>query len=190
MNRLKTYLTCLLTSACMLNIGCVSTVTDHARSAYNDVKRNLRGKPGSAQTDALYAQVRHEDQQTVQQLRQELQRVEHTRELAALEKQRDDLQRERSRINAKRAELIAEEKEHRIELAKLEAIDRNRLGDRVTNIEQIADTHIDALEIQQKRLKLDGEIDVLDVQIEEIKSKIQTHQHKLASNTNDTESRG
>lgn len=190
MNRLKIYLTCLLTSACMLNIGCVSTVSDHARSAYDNVRRGIQSKPGSAQTDALYAQVRAEDQRTVQQLRQELMLAEHNEELAKLESDRDDLQRERSRVNAKRTELLAREKQHRVELAKLEAIDRNRLGDRITNIEQIADTHVEALELQQKRLKLDGEVEVLDIKIEEIQSLIETQHKKIAGLNNDTGSRG
>ena len=187
MNRLKIYLTCLLTSACMLNIGCVSTMSDHAKSAYNNVKRELRGKPGTTQTDALYAQVNHKDQLTVQQLRDELAQAEHERELAKLEKERDDLQRERSRVNAKRTDLLAQEKEHRVELAKLEAIDRNQLGDKISNIEAIADTHVDALEIQQKRLQLDGEVGILDVKIKQLKEMITTQQNKMqTAQTDDT----
>lgn len=191
MNRLKIYLTCLLTSACMLNIGCVSTMESHARSAYNNVKRGLASKPGSAETDALYAQVRAEDQQTVQQLRHELEVSEQTKHLAELESERDDLQRERSRTNAKRTELLTKEKQHRVELAKLEAIDRNRLGDKITNIELIADTHVDALEVQQKRLQLDSEVSILDVKIEQIKEQIKTQQDKIDQlHNDDTESRG
>ena len=175
----------------MLNIGCVSTMESHARSAYNNVKRGLSSKPGSAETDALYAQVRAEDQQTVQRLRHELEVSEQTKHLAELESERDDLQRERSRTNAKRTELLTKEKQHRVELAKLEAIDRNRLGDKITNIELIADTHVDALEVQQKRLQLDSEVSILDVKIEQIKEQIQTQQDKIDQlHNDDTESRG
>ena len=191
MNKHKTYLICILTAASMLNIGCVSTVSDHARSAYRNVKRNLADKPGSAETDALYAQVRAEDQQRINDLNHDLEVTKQTEELANLERERDDLQRERSRTNAKRLELLAEEKQFKIELAKLEAIDRNRLGDRVNNIELIADTHVDALEVQQKRLKLDGEVSILDIRIGELQTEIekQTEQIDKLKN-NDTETRG
>ena len=172
MNRLKIYLTCLLTSACMLNIGCMSSVEHHARSAYNNVKRGLQNKPGHAETDALYAQVRAEDQLQINKLNHDLEVTKQTEQLAKLERERDELQRERSRTNERRVELLAKEKQHRVELAKLEAIDRNRLGDRVTNIERIADTHVDALEVQQKRLQLDSEVSILDIKITEIQTAI------------------
>lgn len=190
MNRLKIYLTCLLTSACMLNIGCVSTVSDHARSAYKNVKRELAGRPGSAETDALYAQVRREDQSQINRLNYELEMSKENETLAKLERERDDLQRDRSRVNAKRTELLAEEKELRIELAKLEAIERNRLGDRVKNIENIADIHVDALEVQQKRLQLDSEVSILDIKIDKTQLEINQQQAHIKELNNDTESRG
>lgn len=173
----------------MLNIGCVSTVSDHARSAYRNVKRGIQTSPGSAETDALYAQVRAEDQHRVKELRHELEVAEQTQELATLVKERDGLKRERSNIDSKRTELIAEEKQHRIELAKLEAIDRNQLGDKITNIEHIADTHVDALEVQQKRLKLDSDVGVLDVKIDQLQVAIEKQESIINKLTNnDTES--
>lgn len=191
MNKHKTYLICILTAASMLNIGCVSTVGDHARSAYRNVKRTLADKPGSAETDTLYSQVRAEDQRRINDLNHDLEITKQTEELANLERDRDDLQRERSRTNAKRLELLSEEKQFKIELAKLEAIDRNRLGDRVNNIELIADTHVDALEVQQKRLKLDGEVSILDIRISELQTKIEKQTAQIDElKNNDSKSRG
>lgn len=178
MNRIKLYITSILMSAAMLNIGCMSTVTSSARNAYNGAKGMITSK-NTAQTDALYSQVQAEDQKAVQKLTHELEVTRHTEELAKLERNRDDLQRERSRVNEKRMELMSKETEHRIQLAKLEAIDRNKLGDKITNIEQIADTHVDALEVQQKRLQLDGEIGVLDVKIGEIETEIEAKQKHI-----------
>ena len=179
MNHLKIYVTSILMSAAMLNIGCMSTVSDHARSTYNSVKRGLAVKPDNSDTDQLYAQVKTKDQSRVNQLTHELQITEQTKQLADLEEQRDDLQRERSRINHKRVELLAQETEYRVQLAKLEAIDRNRLGDKIDNIERIADTHVDAIDIQKKRLQLDGEGSILDVKIEQIKQQIVTQQQTI-----------
>lgn len=176
MNRLKLYITSILMSASMLNIGCMSTVTNSARSAYSNAKGMIAGKD-TVQTDALYAQVQAEDQKAVQKLAHDLEVTKQTEELAKLERNRDDLQRERSRVNEKRMELLSKEKEHRIQLAKLEAIDKNQLGDKITNIEQIADTHVDALEVQQKRLQLDSEVGVLDVKIGRIETEIES-KHK------------
>lgn len=181
-------------AAATMNIGCVSTVSTHAKSAYNDITRSLQGKPGMSnpETDALYSQVKQEDQAAVQKLRHDLQITEETSILASLERKRDDLQRERSRINDKRIETLANEKSIRVELAKLEAIDRNQLGDKITNIEKIADTHVDALEIQQKRLQLDSEVGILDVKISKIQQEIDLQQNKIdgLNSNNDTASRG
>ena len=177
----------------MLNIGCMSTVERHARSTYNNVKRGLQSQPGHAETDALYAQVRAEDQQQINKLNHDLEVTKQTEQLAKLERERDELQRERSRTNERRVELLAREKQHRVELAKLEAIDRNRLGDRVTNIERIADTHVDALEVQQKRLQLDSEVSILDIRIAEIQTAIdkQTEQiNNLKSDDTTTRANG
>lgn len=175
----------------MLNIGCVSTVSDHARSAYKNVKRGLSTGPGSADTDALYAQVRVDDQRAVNDLNYQLDVTRETEKLAKLEKERDDLRRERSRTNAKRVEVLAKEQEHRVELAKLEAIERARLGNRIDNIERIADIHVDALELQQKRLQLDSEVSILDIKIDELQTSIDKQQQTISDlKNNDTESRG
>jgi chromosome segregation ATPase len=166
-------------------------MSDHAKSAYRNVKRNLQTGPGSADTDALYSQVRAEDQQVINKLNHELEVTKEAELLAELERERDDLQRERSRTNAKRIEILTKEQTHRVELAKLEAIDRNRLGDRIKNIERIADIHVDALELQQKRLQLDSEVSILDIKITELQVNIDK-QNDIINNlkNNDTESRG
>jgi hypothetical protein len=175
----------------MLNIGCVSTVSDHAKSAYRNVKRGLSTGPGSTDTDALYAQVRVDDQRTVNNLSHELDVTREAEKLAKLEKQRDDLRRERSRTNANRVEVLMKEQKHRVELAKLEAIDRARLGDRIDNIERMADIHVDALELQQKRLQLDSEVSILDIKIDELQTSINKQQQTIDNlKNNDTKSRG
>lgn len=184
MNKLRIYLTSVLVTASMLNIGCVSTVTDHAKSAYNNVRRELQSKPGSSDTDALYNQVRSEDQVRVQQLRRQLEITEQNKELAKLEKERDDLQRDRSRTNEKMVEYLTKETEYKVELAKLEAIDRNRLGDKITNIERIADAHVEVLEIQQKRLQLESEVSILDVKIVEVQELITTQKENIEKLSN------
>ncbi len=179
MNKIQLYITSILAASSMLNIGCVSTVTDHAKSAYDNVRRELQSKPGSSETDALYNQVRAEDQIRVQQLRRQLEITKQTKELANLEKKRDDLQRDRSRTNEKAVEYLTKETQYKVELAKLEAIDRNRLGDKIANIERIADTHVEVLEIQQKRLQLESDVTILDVRIVEIKQQITTKQNSI-----------
>ena len=55
----------------------------------------------------------------------------------------------------------------------------HKLGDKITNIEAIADVHVDALETQQKRLKLDSDIKVLDVHIEKLNQEIDSQQQKI-----------
>jgi hypothetical protein len=86
--------------------------------------------------------------------------------------------------------VLAKEQEHRVELAKLEAIDKNKLGDRIENIERIADIHVDALELQQKRLQLDSEVSILDIKIDELQVNIDK-QNDIINNlkNNDTKAR-
>lgn len=178
MNKTKIYLYSLLMAAASLNIGCMSTVTDHARSAYNSASRALNNNKPTA-TDALYSQVKQEDRDHVTQLNHELRVTEQQHVLARLEKQRDELQRERSKVNDEMLKYLTREKAHKVELAKLEAIDRNQLGDKITNIELIADTHVDTLKVQQKRLQLESEVSILDVRIDKLQTQIDTEKNKL-----------
>jgi chromosome segregation ATPase len=180
MNKNKLLIISLLCAASSLNIGCVSTVTDSISSAYYNTERTLNKIGGKdKQTDALYAQVRDADRTRIDDLSHELEVTEQKKALAKLQKSRDEMQRDRSRVNDKRMDLMLREKEYRVRLAKLEAIDRNQLGDKITNIELISDTHVDALEVQQKRLQLDGDVSILDVKISKIDEQIQTQQQKI-----------
>jgi predicted nucleic acid-binding Zn-ribbon protein len=164
----------------MLNIGCVSTVTDGLNTAYHNTRTTLNKIGGEdRKTDELYAQVKPKDRERIDDLSHQLEVTQQKRELAKLEKKRDDLKRDRSRTNDKMMELLTREQEHRVKLAKLEAIDRNRLGDKITNIELIADTHVDALEVQQKRLQLEGDVSILDVKISELDEQITSQQNKI-----------
>jgi len=179
MNKNKIRLTSLLIAAGTLNIGCMSNVTSTVGSAYRGAKNTFSSK--DTETDALYAQVKDADKQTVANLRHELEVTEATRDLAKLERSRDDLQQDRSASNTKRLDYLTREQTYRVKLAKLEAIDRNALGDKVTNIESITDTHLDALETQQKRLKLESEVAILDVKIAKIKEEINAQKKKIST---------
>lgn len=178
MNKIKLYVHSILLAAAALNVGCMSTVTNHAKSAYNSTVRAINSNDTSA-TDALYSQVKQEDRERVARLDHELKVTEQSRVLSRLERDRDDLQRERSRVNDDMLKYYSKEKQYRVQLAKLEAIDRNQLGDKITNIENIADTHVDALKVQQKRLQLESEVTILDVKIDKIKIEIESQQGKL-----------
>jgi hypothetical protein len=177
MNKYKLPFTILLIAAATLNVGCMSSVSSSVGSAYRSAKSSLSSK--DTETEALYAQVSDDDKQTVSNLRHELEVTEAGRELAKLERNRDDLQQDRSAANTKRMDYLAREQTYRVRLAKLEAIDRNKLGDRVTNIESITDTHLDALETQQKRLKMESEVTILDVKIEKLQEEINDKKKKI-----------
>lgn len=177
MNKYKIQLISLLIAASALNVGCMSTVSSSVGSAYRNAKNTFQSK--DTETDALYAQVNNDDKQAVSSLSHELEVTEATRDLAKLEKTRDDLQQDRSTVNTKKLDYLTKEQTYRVKLAKLEAIDRNALGDKVTNIESITDTHLDALETQQKRLKLESEVAILDVKIAKIKEEIDVQKKKI-----------
>lgn len=186
MNKIKLHVTSILMAASMLNVGCMSTVSSSVSDAYGSVRNSLSSnKKMSAETEALYAQVDQSDKDEIEALQHELEVTKETHILARLVKKRDDLKQKRSTLDDKRMKVLAEEKVHRVNLAKLEAIDRNKLGDRITNIEAITDVHVDALETQQKRLKLDSDIGVLDVHIGRLEKEITAQQTKIDRLTGD-----
>lgn len=180
MNKNKLYVISILTAASMLNIGCMSTVSNSVGNAYGSVRNTFSSnKRVSPETEALYAQVRPEDRSRIDEIQHEIKVNEQSRIVSRLVKDRDDLKQKRSSLDDKRMRVLADEKAYQLKLAKLEAIDRNRLGDKITNIEAITDVHVDALETQQKRLKLDSEISVLDVRIQKLEREINEQQTKL-----------
>lgn len=182
--KVKLYIHSILAAAMLLNIGCMSTVSNSMSSAYNNAKRKIGGADKSQ--DALYSQVSDQDKQRVNELQHQLQVTEQKHVLAKLEKQRDRLQRERSDVNEDLLEVLTKEQNYRVRLARLEAIDKNNLGDKVTNIETIADTHVDALETQQKRLKLQADVSVLDVKIEQLQEQIDQQKIKVSNLESET----
>ena len=174
MNKMKISLLALLVAAAMLNIGCVSSV----RSAYNKTKNKLTSKEDASMT-ALYAQVPDKDKENVATLKHELAVTKEQKILADLQEDRDDLMQDRSEYNVERLEYLSQEKVYRVQLAKLEAIDRNKLGDKITNLESITDVHISALKVQQKRLKMDSKVAILDIEIESVNKKVKAQEIKI-----------
>ena len=174
MNKTKISLLALLAAMSSLNIGCMSTVT----SAYDKAKDTLSGN-SAPKPVALYAQVPDADKERITALNHELEITKEEERLAQLEEARDNLKQERSEYNSDRLKYMSQEKAYRIHLAKLEAVDRNQLGDKITNIESITDTHLDAIKVQQKRLKLDSKVSILDVQIDKLEQEITGQKNKI-----------
>ena len=175
MKRTKIYILSLLSAAVALNIGCTATM----QSITSDARSMMNMPRGDKDTEALYSRVNAEDKRKVNDLTHELSILKKTTDITKLEEQRDDLQQERSELNRKRTELLTKETSYRVRLAKLHAIDRNKLGVRVDNIEAITDTHVDAVETQTKRLKLDGKVAILDVKIDKLSNQISTLSKQL-----------
>lgn len=175
MNKTKLYIYSVLAASVMLNIGCSPTVT----SAFDSAKNMLPTGSKSINSNALYAQVDEADKARVNDLNHDLKITEKTREISKLEERRDNLQQDRSKTNREMLEQLSREKTLRVELAKLEAIDKNKLGVRIDNIEAITDVHVDAIDIQQKRLKLQSEVAILDIKINEIDEQINKLKQEL-----------
>lgn len=174
MNKNKLYITSLFLAAAILNVGCMSTVS----STFDSAKRSLTFEK-QPESIALYSQVKDEDKAMVTELDHEVAVTKELKTLAALEEQHDKIQRERSETNNDMLELLVKEKQYRVQVAKLEAVDRNQLGDKITNIESIAETHVDALKVQQKRLKLESEVAIMDVKLGKLKEQINVQKEKI-----------
>lgn len=173
----KILLTSILAAANVLNIGCMSTVS----STYSDVKRSLTSKQSAP--EPLYGQVPEKDRIRVKQLEQEYTTIKQTHLISKLEEQMSDLRQERSENEEQRLYLLQQEHQLRIKLARLEAIDRNQLGDKIDNLESITDVHVGAIKIQQKRLKYQGAVSVLDVKIDKLELAINDEKNKLSEMT-------
>lgn len=182
MNKTKIYIISMLAAAMSLNIGCTSTM----KSAMNDARSMINLPRGDKDTDALYSKVSDKDRQQVNDLNRELAVIKKTAIISKLVEDRDDLQQERSELHRKRTDLLTRETEYRVRLAKLEAIDRNKLGVRIDNIEAITDTHVDAVEVQTKRLKIDGKVSILDVEIEQLTKQINNLKQELTNMSDNT----
>ena len=153
-------------------------------STYSDVKRSLTAKQPAH--DPLYGQVPEEDRTRVKALEQEYAVIKQTHLISKLEEQMSDLKQERSENEEKRLNLLQQEHQLRIKLARLEAIDKNQLGDKIDNLESITDVHVDAIKIQQKRLKYQGTVSILDVKIDKLELAINDEKNKLSEmNTNE-----
>tara|TARA_B110000467_G_scaffold148745_1_gene154845 strand:- start:261 stop:719 length:459 start_codon:yes stop_codon:yes gene_type:complete len=148
-------------------------------NAYDRAKSMIPTGSSSSSTDALYAQVNTKDRGRVDDLSEDLDATKKIHEISKLEEDRDDLQRERSRTNREMLTQLTKEKSLRVQLAKLEAIDKNKLGTRIDNIEAITDVHVDAIDVQQKRLKLASKVSILDIKIAAIEQKIETLTEEL-----------
>ena len=148
-------------------------------NAYDRAKNMIPTGSNSSSTDALYAQVNTEDRGEVDDLSNDLDNTKKVHEISKLEEDRDDLQRERSRTNREMLTQLTKEKSLRVQLAKLEAIDKNQLGTKIDNIEAITDVHIDAIDVQQKRLKLSSKVAILDIKIEKIEQQIKKLNEEL-----------
>ena len=175
MRKTKTYIYALLAAAMSLNIGCTSSMS----SAYDRAKSMIPTGSSSSSTDALYAQVNTKDRGRVDDLSEDLDNTKKIYEISKLEEDRDDLQRERSQTNREMLTQLTKEKSLRVQLAKLEAIDKNKLGSKIDNIEAITEVHVDAIDVQQKRLKLASKVSILDIKIDKIEQKIETLNKEL-----------
>lgn len=175
MRKTKTYIYALLAAAMSLNIGCTSSMS----SAYDRAKSMIPTGSSSSSTDALYAQVNTKDRGRVDDLSDDLDNTKKIHEISKLEEDRDDLQRERSRTNREMLTQLTKEKSLRVQLAKLEAIDKNKLGTKIDNIEAITKVHVNAIDVQQKRLKLASKVSILDIKIDKIEQKIETLNKEL-----------
>lgn len=166
----------ILAAAASLGVGCTSVT-----NAYNSAKRNLTKSDMGVQTNALYAQVPDADKARVSTANDELELTKAELDLAELEQEYSNLLAKRNEYNTDRLGYLSQEKTYRVQLAKLEAIDRNELGDKINNVETIAEVHIKALKIQQKRVELDSKVTVLDVRLQRVEKDMTAKEAKVES---------
>ncbi len=99
--------------------------------------------------------------------------------LAEMQKQRAQLENEQANCAMKLAEIVEKKASCSVETKKAEAIENSSLGDKESNIKQIADLKTKELGIESDRVRAKADLDTLDVKIKKLAKEIDAQEKKV-----------
>ena len=98
--------------------------------------------------------------------------------LAELQKQRALLERQHADYGMELAQILQKKAELEVEIRKLEAIDNSNLGDKESNIKEIANVKTKQLSIESDGIQVKAEFDTTELRIKKLTKQIEAQKVK------------
>jgi predicted nucleic acid-binding Zn-ribbon protein len=144
------------------------------------------GKTPAADQGDLYTKVPaamrapvNEAEYDLKQARTSIDFAKEKVKLAEMQKQRSHLENDYANCALKLAEIVEKKATVSVDLKKIEAIENSGLGDKESNIKQIADLRTRELGIESDRVRAKAEVDTLDVKIKKLAKEIEAQEKKV-----------
>jgi chromosome segregation ATPase len=134
---------------------------------------------GTSNTDELLAQVPTEEQKEVHEAAFNLQIAEEKSKLAEMKAELASLQKKYADYQEEMADKYHETAEVKLDLAKLEAVDKANLGEKEDNINNIADLKAKILRIEADNIKIVAKRDTTEQKIKGLTKQIEEQETKI-----------
>ena len=136
---------------------------------------------GTSSTDELLAQVPTEEQKEVHEAAFNLQMAEEKLELAGMKAELASLQKKYADYQEEVANKYQETAEVKLDLAKLEAVDKANLGEKEDNINNIADLKAKILKIEADNIRIEAKRDTTEQKIRGLTKQIEEQETKIVN---------
>ena len=136
---------------------------------------------GTSNTDELLAQVSSEEQKEVHEAAFNLQVAEEKLKLAEMKAELASLQKKYADYQEDVVDKYHDAAEVKLDLAKLEAIDKANLGEKEDNINKIADLKAKILKIEGDSIRLEAKRDTTEQKINGLVKQIQEQETKIVN---------
>jgi hypothetical protein len=143
------------------------------------ITNSITGGPSSS--DELFAQIPAEDRSEVEKATFDLRVAEEKVKLAEMKSELASLQKKQAEYAEDVASKYLDEAELGVNLAKIEAIDREGLGEKEKNINEIADIKARKLKIEAARIKLAAKRDTTEQKIKDLIKQIDEQETKITN---------
>ena len=136
---------------------------------------------GTSNTDELLAQVSSEEQKEVHEAAFNLQVAEEKLKLAEMKAELASLQKKYADYQEDVVDKYHDAAEVKLDLAKLEAVDKANLGEKEDNINKIADLKAKILKIEGDSIRLEAKRDTTEQKINGLVKQIQEQETKIVN---------
>jgi chromosome segregation ATPase len=136
---------------------------------------------GTSNTDELLAQVSSEEQKEVHEAAFNLQVAEEKLKLAEMKAELASLQKKYADYQEDVVDKYHDAAEVKLDLAKLEAVDKANLGEKEDNINKIADLKAKILKIEGDSIRLEAKRDTTEQKINGLVKQIEEQETKIVN---------
>jgi len=134
---------------------------------------------GTSNTDELLAQVPSEEQKEVHEAAFNLQVAEEKLKLAEMKAELASLQKKYADYQEDVVDKYQDSAEVKLDLSKIEAVDKANLGEKEDNINKIADLKAKILKIEADSIKLEAKRDTTEQKINGLTKQIEEQETKI-----------